>query len=278
MKNIIVSDKDSLLFEPNNLTVETIKRYLCEKATDQELLMGLQIAKTFNLNPLKREIYFVKYSDKDKMQVLTGYEVYIKRAERSGKYNGLEITSEGSVKNGDLKAIVKVYRKDWTHPLTHEAYYSEYVQMKGVYQNGVKTGEEPNVFWAKKPITMIKKVTVSQAFRLAFPDEFDGMPYTSDETIDQEKVIDVHLSEDNVPEVPQNANKPCPSDLPENEPITSEQGEALLTLLKKNGYTREDLKSFIEFEFELKTLKSICNKHLLRTKEAFSHPKPKETK
>jgi hypothetical protein len=35
--------------------------------------------------------------------------------------------------------------------------------------------------WASKPITMLKKVAMAQAFRLAFPDELGGMPYTSDE-------------------------------------------------------------------------------------------------
>ncbi len=177
-----IQPEDKLLFEPQNLTKDTIKKYLCASASDQELMMGLQIAKTFNLNPLKREVYFVKYGTSP-MQVLTGYEVYLKRAERSGQYNGLDISSQGSVETGDLKAIVKVYRKDWTNPLTHEVDYNEYVQKK---HDGTV-----NTFWKNKPKTMIKKVAVSQAFRLAFPDEFDGMPYTSDEVVDQDKIIDI---------------------------------------------------------------------------------------
>ena len=131
MTNGITTTNNDLLFEPNNLTKETIKKFLCPNASDQELMMGLQIAKTFNLNPLKREVYFVKYGN-NPMQVLTGYEVYLKRAERSGQYNGLDITSQGSLSTGDLKAIVKVYRKDWTNPLSHEVYYSEYVQTFGM--------------------------------------------------------------------------------------------------------------------------------------------------
>ena len=181
-----ITQDQQLIFEPQNLTKETIKKYLCPKATDQELLMGLQIAKTFNLNPLKREVYFVKYKDDEPMSVLTGYEVYLKRAERAGKYAGLETTTEGKVEDGSLKAICKVYRKDWQHPLVHEAYYSEYVQMKKVYKNGQFVGAEPNTFWKNKPRTMIKKVAESQAFRKAFPDEMDGIPYTSDEVIDVE--------------------------------------------------------------------------------------------
>lgn len=173
---------NDLIFDPQNLTKDTIKKYLCPSATDQELTFGLQIAKTFNLNPLKREVYFVKYGNSP-MSILTGYEVYLKRAERSKKWNGMEVTTSGSVKDGNLVAIVKIYKKNWDYPINHEVYYSEYVQNKA--------DGSPNKFWATKPITMIKKVAVSQALRLAFPDEFDGMPYTSDEVVDQEKIVDI---------------------------------------------------------------------------------------
>ena len=39
--------------------------------------------------------------------------------------------------------------------------------------------------WASKPYTMIKKVAIAQGFRLAFPDEIGGMPYTADELPDE---------------------------------------------------------------------------------------------
>lgn len=274
MENLITKEKE-LMFEPANLTKETIKKFLCPKASDQELMLGLQIAKTFNLNPLKREIYFVKYKEDQPMQVLTGYEVYLKRAERSGKYNGLDIKSEGSVTTGDLKAIVKVYRKDWDNPLTHEAFYSEYVQVKKDYQTGKI---EPNTFWKNKPITMIKKVAVSQAFRMAFPDEFDGMPYTSDEVIDQEKVIDVQKEDvQTISNGNGHATEAHSEGFidPNDYKITPEQGKALLTFLANNGWCSGDLKEYIIYELKLSSLKDIQNKHLLGIKEYFSKQKPR---
>lgn len=170
---------NELIFEPQNITKETIKKYLCPLASDQELMLGLQIAKTFGLNPMKREIYFVKYGT-EAMQVLTGYEVYLKRAARSGLYQGMKSWTEGSVEQGNLKGMVEVYVKGWDKPFCHEADYLEYVQRR-------KDGSI-NKFWSSKPKTMIKKVAISQAFRMAFPDEFDGMPYTRDEVIDVEAV------------------------------------------------------------------------------------------
>ena len=261
----------NLIFEPANITKETIKKYLCPEATDQELMMGLQIAKTFNLNPLKREVYFVKYRADQPMQVLTGYEVYLKRAERSGKYAGLETTTEGSVAGGDLKAIVKIYRKDWDKPLIHEAYYDEYVQMKKDFKTGVV---EPNTFWKNKPRTMIKKVAESQGFRKAFPDEFDGMPYTSDEVVDQERIIDIKQ----VNEVKEVEKITEPAQIPvtfnvEDVPLNKEQGEGLLTYIKSQGYTSQDLKEMIFFDLNLKELKDIKVKHLIQIRKAFTKKK-----
>lgn len=248
MENALATVDNNLIFEPAHLTKETIKKYLCPKASDQELMMGLQIAKTFNLNPLKREVYFVKYKDDQPMQVLTGYEVYLKRAERSGKYDGLEIKSEGSIAEGNLKAVVKVFRNDWKNPLTHEVYYVEYVQLKKNFQ----TGElEPNTFWKNKPITMIKKVAVSQAFRMAFPDEFDGMPYTSDEVVDQEKIINVKSDDDLNKEQLDQATTHLEGFL------TPEQSKELVEIGKQKFKNPKIFKEWLMFNYNLDGVKSI---------------------
>lgn len=129
----------------------------------------LQICKAYNLNPFKREVHVSKYNGQ--MSIITGYEVYIKRAERSGTLDGWSVVTEGSAEQKNLKAIVTIHRKDRSHPFVWEAVYSEYVQLKD---------GKPNKFW-QKSTTMIKKVAISQAFRLCFSDELGGMPYTSDE-------------------------------------------------------------------------------------------------
>lgn len=143
---------------------------LAPKLNDAEKTQFLQISKAYNLNPFKREIYCTKYGDT--MSIITGYEVYIKRAERSGQLDGWTATTTGSVQNGDLKATVTIYRKDRKYPFVWEALYVECVQ---------KTREgKPTKFWEKADF-MTKKVAISQAFRLCFSDELGGMPYTADE-------------------------------------------------------------------------------------------------
>ncbi len=165
----VVSD-DELIMHLENLG-------LLKDLTNGEKNSYLQIAKAYNLNPFKREIHVSKYNGQ--MSIITGYEVYIKRAERSGQLDGWSAITQGSVKNNDLKAVITIHRKDRTHPFVWEASYSEFVQ---------KT-KEGNVtkFWQKADF-MIKKVAISQAFRLCFSDELGGMPYTKEEMQDTEDV------------------------------------------------------------------------------------------
>jgi phage recombination protein Bet len=153
------------------LTPKTVKAYINQYATEQEVALFLNQCVMFGLNPFKREIYLIKYSANQPATFVVGYEVYLKRAERSNKWAGLESGTTGDGK--ELKAWAKVYRKDWTNPLYHEVYLDEYIQR-------TKEGQ-PTRFWADKPKTMLKKVAISQAFRMAFPDEFAGMPYTDAE-------------------------------------------------------------------------------------------------
>jgi len=156
------------------LTPQTIKAYINQYASAQEIALFLNQCTMFGLNPFKREIYLIKYSSSQPATFVVGYDVYLKRADRTEKWNGMESGTEDDPKTGKpVKAWAKVYRKDWTAPLYHEVYLDEYIQKK---QDG-----NPTKFWSEKPRTMLKKVAISQAFRMAFPDEFSGMPYTSEE-------------------------------------------------------------------------------------------------
>ena len=157
---------------------------LVSNLTKQQTQQFMEICQAFGLNPFKREIYASKYGEN--FSIIVGYEVYIKRAERSGMLAGWHVTTQGQVADKSLKATITIHRKDWNQPFVHEVYYSEYVQT-------TKDGT-PNKFWREKPITMIKKVAIAQGFRMCFSDELGGMPYTSDEigaTVDVEHTVEV---------------------------------------------------------------------------------------
>lgn len=149
---------------------------LAQNLNEKEKIQFLEISKAFNLNPFKREIYCTKYGDN--FSIIVGYESYIKRAERSNLLNGYNVSTVGNIQDGSLKAIITIHRKDWNQPFIHEVYYSEYVQKT---RDGKVTK-----FWAEKPITMIKKVAISQGFRMCFSSEIGGMPYTAEEIVENE--------------------------------------------------------------------------------------------
>lgn len=168
---------------------------IAPKLDEKEKLQFLNISKTFGLNPFKREIFCTVYGEGQYKQfaIITGYEVYIKRAERSGQLDGWNATTSGTVENGDLKATITIFRKDRQHPFIWEVFYNECVQKT---KAGVVTK-----FWEKANF-MTKKVGISQAFRLCFSDELGGMPYTSDEMPQQEITQDiphVEIVEDKTP-------------------------------------------------------------------------------
>jgi phage recombination protein Bet len=174
-KSVAVPSDKREIGEP--ITKELILSYMDSfgignKLDDNEKTQFINVAVAYKLNPFKREIYCNAYNTKDgkKLSIITGYEVYLKRAERIGDLNGWKVTTTGSIKEGNLKAQIVIHRKSWANPFEHEVDFSEYDLKRSV--------------WIDKPITMIKKVVTAQGFRLAFPDELGGMPYTADELPD----------------------------------------------------------------------------------------------
>lgn len=169
-----------------------------------EKSMFVNMCRMYGLNPFKREIYCTAYGQGQyrKCSIVTGFEVYLKRAERTGKLNGWSVTSTGSIKDGTLAATITIHRKDWGTPFSHTVLYTECVQTN-------KDGK-PNAVWSKMPVYMTKKVAMGQGFRLCFSDELGGMPYTDDEM-----------------------GTEIPQELPKSEPKTND-ADALRQILDKH--------------------------------------------
>ena len=152
--------------EQNKVTKQLCLEYIKSQNTDLtegDFAQYAAVATTLNLNPFLREIYPIKYNGK--MTLVTGYQVYIRRAEEFPQYDGFDTQFEGVGK--ELCCICNVYRNDRTRPVTARVYFAEYTQN--------------NSMWNSKPHVMLEKVAIGTAFRRAFPTEFGGMPYTSEE-------------------------------------------------------------------------------------------------
>jgi len=204
--------------EKSIIPVEEIKKYFAPNASDAELWAFMGMAKAYNLNPFKREVHFAKFGsgEQARAQIMVGYEVYIKRAERTGKLEWWDVKIEGTGMN--MKGVFTAKRRDWSEPFRWEAEREE-------FDKGQKEGSKPNNPWKVMPKFMLKKCAISQGMRLLLPEDLGGMPYTPEEIVAQvaDTVIDADYE-----------------DIPEEQQITPEEDEkkkALEPLLTKiNGF------------------------------------------
>ncbi|MEW3513802.1 MAG: phage recombination protein Bet [Intestinibacter bartlettii] len=163
------------------LNAETVKNYICPRATQQEILMFLELCKAQKLNPFIRDAYLVKYGDQA-ANIIVGKDVFIKKAYASGVFRYMKagivvvdkdrniIEREGTIKLPDETLVggwCEVSRSDREFPMHHTASLEEYIQKT---KNGT-----PNKMWSEKPCTMIRKVAQSQCLRESFPDELQGL-------------------------------------------------------------------------------------------------------
>lgn len=212
--------------EPEQISLQDVKKYIAPNATDKELFMFMGICKSYGLNPLKREIHFVKYGNVA-ASIIVGYEIYLKRAERTGKLDGWKCWIEGD------KAVIEIKRKDQSIPIRWEVDRKEFDKAQST--------------WKTMPNFMLKKVAIAQGFRLAFPDELGGLPYLAEELPQTAKLSSEELpkeavvvnTEQDVPDVA--PPEVTPDRYPEEPPklITLEQQTTLNGIIIDKGVDKE---------------------------------------
>lgn len=168
-------------------TVALIKNTVAVGATDDELKLFLYQASRAQLDPLARQIYFVKRAGKVTIQTsIDGFRLV---AERSGKYAGQDkpVFEEG---NGKLiSCAVTVYKFSETG--------TRYPAAVGVaYMDEYKPPAGQDFMWNKMPRAMLAKVAEALALRKAFPQDLSGL-YTVEE------MEQVDKSSDKTPEAPE---------------------------------------------------------------------------
>ena len=164
-----------------------VRKYLVNgggNVTDEEVVMFLSLCRYQHLNPFTREVYLIKYGDRQAATMVVGKDVHLKRAKRHPEFRGLEAgiiirgTDGGCYdRNGTFydpesgeKLVggwAKVHVDGWAVPLYASVNLTEYI--------GRKSNGEINGQWSSKPATMIRKVAIVQALREAFPEDTAGM-------------------------------------------------------------------------------------------------------
>ncbi len=150
---------------------QLIKSMYAKGASDDEFQLFMYIAKTNGLDPLKKEIWCVKFKGQP-AQIYASRDGHLTVAHNNRTtdgeiaFDGMSSGTDGDKADGSLKGWCEVYRKDMGHLFRVEVEFDEY-----------DTGQ---ALWKTKPKTMIAKVAESQCLRKAFkmrgfyaPEEMD---------------------------------------------------------------------------------------------------------
>jgi len=152
----------------NKEKIELVKRMFAKGATDDEFAVFLELAKRYNLDPFKRQIFFLpdrRQNEPGKIMVSHAGLIHI--AHSSDQWAGMKtfiISKQGEEKlivdnpNDIAGAVCYVFRKDWKEPLIHAVSFREYFKSNNSHMGP----------WYTMPQTMIKKVAEAGALRRAF--------------------------------------------------------------------------------------------------------------
>ncbi len=166
--------------EPSSITSDLVKEHLCPSATDSELFLFVELCKKRKLNPWIKEAYLIKYVKDQPATIVVAYDVFLKRANQQADYRGykagLILKVEGKIERREgafyepQEKIVGGWctvSREGKSEYRVEVPFHEYV--------GKKKDGTLNKQWATKPGTMMIKVPISQAHRLAYPNELGEM-------------------------------------------------------------------------------------------------------
>lgn len=198
---------------------DLIKRTVAKDATDDELALFLHVAKVSELDPLRRQIHFIKQAGR--VYFVADVNGLQARAAREDDYEGL---LHAVVYEGDDFAVDNVTGmvvKHTSNPLASTK--TPVGAWATVYRRGMKPFTSVvrfveylnpnNALWRSKPAVMIDKCAKSTALRLAYPEQL-GSIYEEAELGKDEKDV-----------TPQDA-------APSTPPKTAKEAQAQLAALR----------------------------------------------
>jgi phage recombination protein Bet len=218
-----VSDDRAAFFSPRQR--EMIRNMFAGGADEQEFQALMAIAETRKLNPLLKQVYFIKRWDSQKKQEVWSVQTSIEGlrviAERTGLYDGADAPKFEYNKDGSIKsATVTVYRKDRSRPISSTVFYAEAVQT-------TRDGN-PTSFWARMPHRMLAKVAEADALHRAFPEDTGGLDHEDDVQMHEEAPVEAAPAPAKRAERPASARAaaaPAPTPAPAPSPAPAPEPE-----------------------------------------------------
>lgn len=221
--------------------IELIKNTVAIGATENELKTFLYLSEEYNLDPLKKEIYFIKYGGKS--TIITSRDGYLKIANLNKNFDGFESDvvyhgdkltkrEDGSLlieyseshllfdKSKLSGAFCNVWRKDRNKSIT------VFVSIKDYYKKGAP-------IWEQYINAMILKVAESMALKRAFA--ISGL--ITREEIDKENFDETDFAEENM--------------------ATEAQKKAIVAIINAKNVDEENLKQIILKNYNKNSAKEL---------------------
>lgn len=219
--------------------VELVKRQVAKGATNDELDLFLYNCQRRGLDPLSRQIYFVKRGDKVSFQTaIDGFRLI---ADRTRLYAGSDDYrfDEGlneyqhiqTERGKPVTATVTVYKmvQGQRVPFTATGRWDEYYP-----------GDRGGMMWNKMPYLMLGKCVEALALRKAFPEELGGL-YVKEEMEQANGPIEAEYREADA-----QPGQPDPDPV-----ITREQLNALKIHAKHKGVPWGDVDAHARSDFDV---------------------------
>ncbi|EQD47626.1 phage recombination protein Bet [mine drainage metagenome] len=132
-----------------------------------EIQFGLALASRYNLDVWSGQVKFIRFRSGESLTPYLGIEAFRALAERSGVYDGREITVVRDDSGKPVSATCSVYRRDRSRPIVEEVDFKEACRYtsKGT----------PTYAWETMPVTMLRKAAEERALRAAFPMQLSGL-------------------------------------------------------------------------------------------------------
>lgn len=174
---LVIAGSDAAPIDFGEEHKRIVREAFASGATDAEFNVLWAGARSRGLDPVRKQIHFVKRYDNAKNCEVWSSQVSIDGfraiAQSTGLYDGQDEPEYTFHADGGILSVkIKAYRKDVSRAFVGIAEWSEFVQLK--------RDNKPIYMWTKMPRHMLAKCAEALALRKAFPEQLAGL-YTPDE-------------------------------------------------------------------------------------------------
>ena len=197
--------------------------------TEEELISCLIVANEHDLNPLTKEIHFMR-SKTGQIQPIVGVDGWAKKLNTHPQFDGLQFDYEWQeAKNGRqlISVTCTIWRKDRSRPTIVTEFMSECARLPG-------QGKGPNA-WSMNPTRMLRHRALTQGARYAIGfggvmdlDEFERWQEMKDITPRRQAALDI------------------PDDIEEPAPAVSEAEDTQASLIANEDQYLERYREQLE--------------------------------